>query len=148
MFRRRPAKAALLLDAKIVKARGKSKPGLPAWRPPAGRLEPEFSFLISFPKSVRLRRAVAQRLGAGGLPKVSSRSNCATGNTGCVVHADSERRGWRTADVCRLRLFRILESGRDGRDDEFAEQTDTHVYFGLAFIARGVFLGPGFIRGR
>lgn len=49
---------------------------------------------------------------------------------------------------CHARLFRVLESGRDGRDDEFAEQADTHAHLGLAFMARGIFIVPGFIRGR
>lgn len=100
----------------MFKARGKSGPGQPAWRLPAARLEPEFSFLISSPKRVWLRRAVASSLGAGGLPKVSSRSNCASGNTGCVVHAMSACSGFwdqgETGGMMSLpsRLIRMLTS--------------------------------------
>jgi len=64
------------------------------------------------------------------------------------VEVELRIRKYRMRRSCHVCLFRVLGSGRDGRDDEFAEQTDTHAHLGLAFIARGVFIVSGFIRGR
>jgi len=61
----------------------------------------------------------------------------------------SERLGTGFGAVGISRVLPVARSGRDGRDDQFAEQADTHGDLGRVLIARDVFIIVfGVIRGR